>query len=557
MARNGWKSVTGTIIDGNSSEFSGGFEWRITNTEEDRILRNQTDIEVQIWAEKKRTAGSFHVDSMSSYYRLTSSNVNDTVNIKTLTDFRDIAAGTYYAGRSYPLKVMSGTAVAKFIINHNADGTAPQSTMAIRWTTDGAGSFGNGITASAVLDIPTIPRTTAPTVSPTTQACGSNITINLSGRASDTFTHTLSYRLGNASGEIVNKTAATSYTWTIPASLASQFATISKSQTLAIICDTYQNDTLIGTTQAYITATLPSSYAPDITVNSVTNLSGNNRFLQGVDGISLNFTVGLKSGATGIKTAVLKIDGLTYTLQSPDATANLTIRSQVISSSGTLPYTLTVTDNRGMSRTTPGNIVFTAYTSPAIALYAKRDSNDPATVNITGNISHHLAFTCYIEYRVRNTASWSTLATLASVNNKLSISQTTTLLKQAQAWEVRARVVDKTYTVVTERVVYVTAVVTYSEKRGGRAAAFFGPATDVSDGTLKIFGNLEVTGTYPGGTGGGPGGSYTEGTGIDISSDGVISVEATSSALQGDLRPITSGGVYTLIGDIEEILESI
>ncbi len=553
MTRNIEHTVYGSV----AGTFSGGFEWRIVNSIEDAILRNATDIEVVMWGKMSTSYTSYDLATKTSYYKLTIGDSTETVNLKTQTDWRNKSVNTtYYAGSSYPLKVTSGTARAIFTINHNTDGTAPTVRLQTKWTAD-AGTF-QGITASATLDIPTIPRATTPVVSPATQACGSNITINLSGRASDTFTHTLSYRLGNASGEIVSKTAATSYTWTIPASLASQFATISKSQTLAIICDTYQNDTLIGTTQVYINATLPDSYAPGVTINAATNLAGSNRFLQGVDGISLNFTVGLKSGASSIKTAVLNIDGLTYTLQSPEGTENLVIRSQVISSSGTRQYSLTVTDNRGMSTTTTGSVGFTAYTSPVIALYAKRDSNDPATVNITGNISHHLAFTCYIEYRVRNTSSWSTLATLTSANNALTISQTTTLLLQAQAWEVRARVVDKTYTVVTERVVYVTAVVTYSEKRGGRAAAFFGPATDVPDGALKIFGNLIVTGSFnqtP--SSGGSGGSYTEGTGINISDDGEISVEAISSALQGDLRPITSGGVYAIIGDIEEILKSI
>lgn len=536
MARNEKHIVYGSV----AGNFKGGFEWKITNSIEDAIQRNATDIEVVMWGSQPGNYTSFDLDSKTSYYKLTVGGLTETVNIKTKTDWRE---GTeegkiYYAGNSYPLMVSSGTAVATFTINHNTDGTAPVVKLETKWSAN-AGTF-QGITTNATLDIPTIPRTTTPVVSPTTQACGSNITIDLSKRASDSFTHTLSYRLGGASGVIINKTAVTSYTWTIPASLASQFASVGTSQTLAIICDTYQGNTLIGSTQVYITATLPSEYAPAITINSVTNLVGNNRFLQGVDGVSLNFTVGLKSGASDIKTAVLKIDGLTYTLQSPDATANLTIRSQVISSSGTLAYTLTVTDNRGMSTEVTNTVVFTAYSSPSITLYAKRDSNNPATVNITGSVSHNLAFTCYIEYRVRNTASWATLATLSSTNNNLSISLSTELLLQAQAWEVRARVVDSTYGIVTERVAYVTAVVTYSEKRGGRAAAFFGSATEVEDGTLKIFGNLEVTGTYPGGGGGG-GGAYSPGTGIDISAAGVISVK------DGTYFPYTGGNLNGVI----------
>lgn len=550
MTRNKEHIVTGSA----AGNFSGGFEWKITNSIEDAILRNATDIEVVMWGKMSSSYSSFDHDAKTSYYKLTVGGVTETVNIKTKTDWGGKGVNVvYYAGDDYPLKVTSGTAVATFTINHNTDGTTPEVTLSTLWNAD-AGTF-QGIRTSAPLDIPTIPRATTPVVTPTTQACGGSVTIDLSGRASDTFTHTISYRLGSISGVIDTKTAYTSVSWTIPASLSSQFADVSRSKELVITCDTYQGDTLIGSKQVSITATLPDKYAPDITINSVTNLEGINRFLQGVDGVRVNFSVALKDGATSIKTVALRINGLTYALNGPESTENLSLSSQVIPTSGNLTYLLAVTDNRGMSEMISGQISFTAYTRPSIVLYAKRDENNPATVNITGNVFHDLAFTCYIEYRVRNTYTWSTLATLTSTNNELAISEATQLLLQAQAWEVRARVVD-TYSVETERIVNVTAVVTYSEKRGGRAAAFFGPATEVEDGMLKIFGNLEVTGTYPG-SGGGTGGGYTAGTGIDISTDGVISVETTDDAVQNDDRPVSSGALYAMLAKIDEALGAI
>ena len=488
MARNDKHIVYGSV----AGNFKGGFEWKITNSIEDAILRNATDIEVVMWGSQPGTYTSYDLNSSTSSYKLTVGSLTETVNIKTKTDWREGREKdkVYYAGSSYPLKVTSGTAVAKFTINHNADGTAPTVKLETEWTAD-AVTF-QGIITSATLVIPEIPRATTPVVSPKTQACGGSVTIDLSSRVIETFKHTLSYRLGSASGIIVSKTADTEYSWTIPASLASQFATTSNSQTLVITCDTYQGNSLIGSKQVSITVTLPAEYAPNITINSVTNLEGNNRFLQDVDGVRVNFSVTLKDGASSIKSAALSIGGITYALQSPESTENLSLRSQVISSSGDLPYSLAVTDNRGMRTEVPGTVSFTVYSSPAITLYAKRDSNNPATVNITGSVSHNLAFTCYIDYRVRNTASWATLATLPSLNNTLDITEDTTLLLQAQAWEVRARVVDSVYGLETTRIVYVTAVVTYSEKKGGRAAAFFGSATDVPDGTMKVFGNIDA-----------------------------------------------------------------
>ena len=51
-------------------------------------------------------------------------------------------------------------------------------------------------------------------------------------------------------------------------------------------------------------------------------------------------------------------------------------------------------------------------------------------------------------------------------------------------------------------------------------------------------------------------GSYIAGDNIDIT-DGVISVLTTNSVTEDGTRPITSGGVYNIVGNIEAILQTI
>ena len=53
------------------------------------------------------------------------------------------------------------------------------------------------------------------------------------------------------------------------------------------------------------------------------------------------------------------------------------------------------------------------------------------------------------------------------------------------------------------------------------------------------------------------GGGYTAGDNIEINSNGVISVLTTDEATQDGTRPITSGGVYNIVGNIEALLETI
>ena len=51
-------------------------------------------------------------------------------------------------------------------------------------------------------------------------------------------------------------------------------------------------------------------------------------------------------------------------------------------------------------------------------------------------------------------------------------------------------------------------------------------------------------------------GGYTAGDNIDIT-NGVISVLTTDTAAEDGTRPITSGGVYNIVGNIEALLETI
>ena len=55
----------------------------------------------------------------------------------------------------------------------------------------------------------------------------------------------------------------------------------------------------------------------------------------------------------------------------------------------------------------------------------------------------------------------------------------------------------------------------------------------------------------------GGGGSYTAGDNIKIDDDGTISVITTDNAIRDNTRPITSAGVYNIVGNIEALLETI
>ena len=137
----------------------------------------------------------------TTQYQTPYGNAEGTKFLTVMTDNADTEAAGY------------GTCV----INHNADGTG---SVTLSWNADC--SFANSlklITGSATVTLPTIPRATTPSVG--SLMMGSAGTITLSP-ASSSFTHTLRYQVGSASGTIVTKTSNTSVNWTPSRTLANQ-----------------------------------------------------------------------------------------------------------------------------------------------------------------------------------------------------------------------------------------------------------------------------------------------------------------------------------------------
>jgi len=148
-------------------------------------------------------------------------------------------------------------------VDHNADGTKTIN-MSGSFSTPSSWISGGNVSGNATL--PTIPRATTPALNYPGIFMGTPITVDLSSRASSSFTHTLRYAFGSATGTIATKTAATSVQWTPPVSLATQIPAATWGGCI-IYCDTYLGDTLIGTKTASFNLVVPDYVVP--TVNNV------------------------------------------------------------------------------------------------------------------------------------------------------------------------------------------------------------------------------------------------------------------------------------------------
>ena len=245
-------------------------------------------------------------------------------------------------------------------VSHNADGTksvALSAVFAIKATLSGT-YYGN-ITASSTITLNTIPRASQPSLSAGTTAMGSAVTI-YTNRASSSFTHTLTYSFGSASGTIASSVGA-STSWTIPLSLASQIPSAT-SGTGTITCKTYNGSTLIGTKTVSFTATVPSSVVPSISAISCSDPYGYattyGGYVQNKSKVKVAVTAAGSYSST-IKSYKIVANGSTYT--SNNSTTG------VLTTSGSNTISVTVTDSRGRTATKTTTISVLAYTSPKIS----------------------------------------------------------------------------------------------------------------------------------------------------------------------------------------------
>lgn len=281
----------------------------------------------------------------------------------------------YYSSKRIHLYNYTLVASGTKTFNHDIEGNKSFST----YIEAGIYTVAVNVTGSGSWELPQIARASNPSISGN-YILGNNITIN-TNRASSSFTHTLRYVFGSASGTIATGVGA-STTWTIPKTLANQIPN-GTSSTLTIYCDTYNSSILIGTKNTSITVSIPDTteFKPMVTGCSfgeaVSGISERfNGFVQSRS--KLNVTAS-GSGAYGstIKNYSVAINGATYL--SNNFTTGFLLES------GTLNCVVSVTDsrNRSASKTYTYNVL--AYNSPTYTLFKVERCDEDGTLDDEGS----------------------------------------------------------------------------------------------------------------------------------------------------------------------------
>ena len=281
----------------------------------------------------------------------------------TINGSQVYAGGTYSNITDYKERTLaSGT----LTIAHDSDGSKTFTVEAFSGQVWKDSGYLTATAAAQSFALPTIPRATVPVIGAVVM--GQTVTIGLP-RAVSSFTHTLTYVFGAASGTIAEG-VGTEAQWAVPYDLAAQIPN-SASGTGTLTCKTYSGSTLIGTQAVNFTATVPSNSTTQpsdtLAVSPVSSLAApfSGLYIQGRTKAKITHTASGKYGAT-IKSYAATVDGQTYTGQAPT--------TDILATPGTLTITGTATDSRGIVGTALASIAVLAYTPPSVERNTSTDA---------------------------------------------------------------------------------------------------------------------------------------------------------------------------------------
>lgn len=394
--------------------------------------------------------------------------------------------------------VASGTTT----VSHNADGSKSISVSASFNNADRGTYLPTTGSCSGSLKLTTIPRATTPSIDKPSLDCGGVIKISGTS-ASSNFSHKV-YVTWNGTkiqiGTIASGTTSPSFSYTIPTDWEKNIPD-STSAIATFILETLNGDTVIGRKSINATVQVRSGIVPTIgnptieDTNSISKAMG--LYVQSQSCIKFTIPTSGNQGST-ITSVSTKFNNQTY--------SGSTFTTQAIQDSGTLTYTITVTDSRGRTATKSGSVTVVAYNPPSLTnVSAKRANSSYAVDESSGtyallhfkvgftSLSNKNVTSFYIQYRASGASSWTKINSWA--NNytleqdykagNLFTSTTTT-------YEIAFGVKDKFMSDYSWQIVTVTPTYTLINfGKDGKSLTFFGQDSNNAN-RLTVNGDLAI-----------------------------------------------------------------
>lgn len=303
-------------------------------------------------------------DSWQTYYLRLYWHDNNTNTDKLFAT----SAGFTSAGQSYGTKSVSG----KITVTHKSDGSL---SGYVKLRFDAPGTSGGWSPGTTDLNTKwtactTIARASSIDVSGSQLGSGVSVTID---RKSNSFTHKVEYKFVESDWTTASSNAATSASFTPPVSLATQIPS-AETGALTVRVTTFNGSTQIGDpVTKSINLKVPTNIVPSLSGLFASRIdngvpSGWGIYVKGKSQVKIT-----ASGANGAQGSTI----VGYSISGPGLSVNASSgTSEVLSSTGTLTYTCTVTDSRGRTASKTVGINVVDYTYPNISMSAERCTSD-------------------------------------------------------------------------------------------------------------------------------------------------------------------------------------
>lgn len=305
-------------------------------------------------------------------------------------------------------------------------------------------------TVSVTATLPAIARKNTVTATDAYIGAASTIVINKSNSA---YTSTLSYRYYGQSTytDIVSKTAATQYGWTVPED-AYQLIPNSREIKIYIRCETFNGMVSMGTNETYLTASVrESTNAPEVSATAqdvnakATALTGDaTTLIKGVSNLRVQTTAAAKNGAS---VASVRVTCGGISAVGADVTLNAVESSTA---------NVSVTDSRGLTTAIQlAGLSMVNYIPLTLNPTVQRESagSDVVSVSATGNYfsGSFGAVENTITVKVRSKPSGGTYGdyteiTASSVGNTYTASGDVSGVSYTAVNDVEVTAYDKIYT---------------------------------------------------------------------------------------------------------------
>lgn len=401
-------------------------------------------------------------------------------------------------------------------ITHNSDGTKSFSASLSGWL------YGEGNeAASGSWDVPTIPRNSQVTTSAVAYTLGDPVVIN-TNRKSTSFTHTITIKMDNASGTVlqtINSVADTT-TWT-PTSdqITTMQNHIPNSNTLTLYIDQYNNQ-VKASSNVSVTLSLTEAnptfadFTFKDTDTTTIGVTGNDQIL--VKGKSvLEVDISTTNKMTAIKGSTADHYSIAYDgaseIEAYSASALVSasfINPQTI---GSRTILVSAYDSRGNSTTVSKNITVYDYAAPTITTKLTRENNfdSNTTVHIEGTYTplniggtnKNSLTTSTLQYRYQEDGgtfgSWVTKTfTANTTNGTFSLTDFVVSLDNTKKYNFEFHISDKFGTVTTTNSVDVGTPIMFVGQNNGQTAVSIG-SMPVDGATLTILGKNILEMVYP------------------------------------------------------------